>query len=123
MIPVLNRDEQPRPQQLAELAFPGYTVDMSAPLRERLNFINMATFISPEQRLKIVSSIKSENMSIHDAAKTFLITEDTIKKWIRKQTKNRDTSSTEVQRLKQQNQELKAIIGKMVHQQRMKKKS
>jgi transposase len=44
----------------------------------------MATFISPEQRAKILSAIKDEGMSIPDAAKTFLITEDTIRKWMRK---------------------------------------
>ncbi len=65
----------------------------------------MATHISSEQRAKIVSAIKDEGMSILDAAKTFLITENTIRKWLRKQTRNAHTSSTEVQRLKQENQE------------------
>ena len=83
----------------------------------------MATYISPEQRAKILSSIKDEGMSITDAAKTFLVKEETIKKWFRKQTKNSHTSSTEVQRLKQENQELKAIIGEMILHQKMKKKS
>ncbi len=82
----------------------------------------MATYISPEQRAKIISAVKDEGMSIIDAAKTFLITEDTIRKWLRKQTKNGHTSSTEVQRLKQENQELKAIIGEMILHQKMKKK-
>jgi len=81
----------------------------------------MATFISPEQRAKILSAIKDEGMSIIDAAKTFQVTEDTIKKWMRKQTKNSHTSSTEVQRLKQENQDLKAIIGEMVLHQKKKK--
>jgi len=81
----------------------------------------MATYINPEQRAKILSSIKDEGMSIPDAAKTFLITEDTIRKWMRKQTRNGHTSSTEVQRLKQENQELKAIIGEMVLHQKKKK--
>jgi transposase len=83
----------------------------------------MAQYISPEQRAKILSSIKDEGMSIPDAAKTFLIREDTVKKWMRRQTKNGHTSSTEVQRLKQENQELKAIIGEMILHQKMKKKS
>lgn len=83
----------------------------------------MATFISPEQRAKILSAIKDEGMSIVDAAKTFLVTEDTIRKWMRKQTKNGHTSSTEVQRLKQENQDLKAIIGEMVLHQKKKKGS
>lgn len=83
----------------------------------------MATFVSPEQRAKILSAVKDEGMSIPDAAKTFLIREETVKKWMRKQTKNGHTSSTEVQRLKQENQELKAIIGEMILHQKMKKKS
>jgi transposase len=83
----------------------------------------MATYVSPEQRAKILSSIKDEGMSIIDAAKTFLVTEDTIKKWMRKQTKNGHTSSTEVQRLKQENQDLKLIIGEMILHQKKKKGS
>jgi transposase len=83
----------------------------------------MATYVNAEQRAKILSSIKDEGMSIVDAAKTFLITEDTIKKWLRRQTKNSHTSSTEVQRLKQQVNELRLIIGKMIEHQEKKKNS
>jgi transposase len=83
----------------------------------------MATYVSSEQRAKILSAIKDEGMSIVDAAKTFLVTEDTIRKWMRKQTRNGHTSSTEVQRLKQENQDLKAIIGEMVLHQKKKKGS
>ena len=81
----------------------------------------MAQHVTAEQRAKILSAIKDEGMSIIDAAKTFLITEDTIKKWMRKQSKNGHTSSTEVQRLKQENQDLKTIIGEMVLHQKKKK--
>lgn len=83
----------------------------------------MAQYVSPEQRAKIISAIKDEGMGIPDAAKTFLVSESTIKKWLRRQTKNNHTSSTEVQRLKQENQELKAIIGEMILHQKLKKKS
>lgn len=82
---------------------------------------NMATHVSPDQRAKILSVINDEGMSIIDAAKTFLVTEDIIKKWMRKQLKNGHTSSTEVQRLKQENQELKTIIGEMALRQKKKK--
>ena len=81
----------------------------------------MATHVTPEQRAKILSAIKDEGMSITDAAKTFLVTEDTIKKWMRKQTKNGHTSSTEFQRMKQEIQELRAIIGKLIYHQEKKK--
>lgn len=83
----------------------------------------MATYISPEQRAKILSSIKDDGMSILDAATTYLVTEKTIRVWLRKQTRNAHTSSTEVQRLKQENQMLKEVIGEMILHQKMKKKS
>jgi transposase-like protein len=85
--------------------------------------MHMAQYITPEQRAKILSAIKDEGMSLPDAAKTFLVAESTLRKWVRKQTRNGHTSSTEVQRLKQENQELKAIIGEMILHQKMKKKS
>lgn len=83
----------------------------------------MAQYITPEQRAKILSAIKDEGMSLPDASKTFLVAEYTIRKWMRKQPKNGHTSSTEVQRLKQENQELKSIIGEMVLHQKMKRKN
>ncbi|MEQ1903121.1 MAG: helix-turn-helix domain-containing protein [Pirellulaceae bacterium] len=82
----------------------------------------MATHVNSEQRAKIISAVKDEGMSIPDAAKTFLIREDTIKKWLRKQTKNSHTSSTEVQRLRQRVQDLQVIIGEMVEHMKKKKK-
>jgi len=83
----------------------------------------MAQYISPEQRAKIISAVKDEGMSITDAAKTFLVVEQTIRRWLRKQTKNAHTSSTEMQRVKQENLLLKEIIGEMVLHQKTKRKS
>lgn len=82
----------------------------------------MAQYITPEQRAKVLSAIKDEGMSVPDAAKTFLVSESTLKKWVRKQTRNGHTSSTEVQRLRQEVQELRAIIGEMVYHDKRKKK-
>lgn len=82
----------------------------------------MAQYVTPEHRAKILSAIKDEGMSIPDAAKTFLISESTLQKWVRKQPRNGHTSSSEMQKLKQENQELKAIIGEMILHQKMKKK-
>jgi transposase len=82
----------------------------------------MAQYITPEQRAKILSAIKDEGMSLPDAAKTFLVSESTLRKWLRKQPRNGHTSSTEVQRLKQENQELKAIIGEMIYHDKKRKK-
>ena len=70
----------------------------------------------------LISAVKDDGMSIPDAAKTFLIREETIKKWLRKQTKNTHTSSTEVTRLNQENVELKAIIGEMILREKTKKR-
>lgn len=61
-------------------------------------------------------------MSIVDAAKTYSVTASTVRKWLRQQSRNAHTSSTEVQKLKQEVQELQAIIGKMVWQQETKRK-
>ena len=55
-------------------------------------------------------------MCIIDAAKTFLTTEATIKKLMEKQNRNDHSLSTELQKLKQENQELKAIIIEMARQ-------
>lgn len=82
----------------------------------------MATYVSPETRAKILSSIKDEGMSIIDAAKTFLVTEKTIRSWMKKQTRNAHTSSTEVQRLRQENQILKEMIGEIALHQKTKRK-
>lgn len=82
----------------------------------------MAQVFSPEQRAKILSSIKDEGMSIVDAAKTYLVTVGTIRKWLRQQSRNAHTSSTEVQKLRQEVAELQSIIGKMVWQQETKRK-
>ena len=72
----------------------------------------MAQYISPEQRAKILSAIKDEGMSIPDVAKTFLVAEKTVRRWLRKQTHNAHTSSTEVQKLREENQAPKAMILK-----------
>lgn len=82
----------------------------------------MAQVFSPEQRAKILSSIKDEGMAIVDAAKTYSVAASTIRKWLRTQSRNAHTSSTEVQRLRQEIQELQSIIGKMVWQQETKRK-
>ncbi len=83
----------------------------------------MSQYISPEHRAKVIASIKEDGMSIMDASKTHSIAEKTIRKWLRQQTRNAHTSSTEVQRLRQEVQDLRAIIGKAVYQQETKKKS
>lgn len=83
----------------------------------------MAQYISPEQRAKILSAIKDEGMSLVDAAQTFSVSVKTIRKWLRKQPRNAHTSSTEVDRLKRENQALKELVGDIVLRHKLNKKS
>lgn len=83
----------------------------------------MAQYISPEQRAQILSAIKDEGMSILDATKTYSVSEKTVRKWLRKQSRNAHTSSTEVERLKRENQALKELIGEIVLKHKLGKKS
>lgn len=83
----------------------------------------MSQYISPEARAKILSAIKDDGMAIIDAAKTYSISPKTIRKWMRKQTKNAHTSSTEMDRLKRENQALKELVGDIVLRHKLNKKS
>lgn len=62
-------------------------------------------------------------MGIEDAAKTYHVSIKTVKKWLRKQPRNAHTSSTEVERLKKENQALKELIGDIVLRHKLNKKS
>ena len=73
----------------------------------------METKITPEIRAKILSSIKDDGLAISEASKTYNITEETIKKWLRSTLDNAQTSSSEYLRLKRENQLLKEIIGNL----------
>lgn len=83
----------------------------------------MSQYVSPEQKAKIVSSVKDEGMSITEAAKIYLVSESTLRKWLRRQTKNAHTSTTEVQKLKEENRALKELIGDMVLNHKLKRKT
>lgn len=73
----------------------------------------MTTPITPEVRAKILSSIKDDGTAIAEAAKTYAIREDTIRRWLRGTIDNAHTSSSELVRLKRENQALKEIIGNL----------
>lgn len=83
----------------------------------------MSTFFSPETRAKIISAVKDEGMSIPEASKTFSVSEYTLRKWLRKQTRNAHTSSSEVQKLKDENRALKELIGDIILRHKLNKKS
>jgi len=61
-------------------------------------------------------------MGIVNAAKKHNISEKTIRKWMRKQTKNEHTSATEVEKLKRENQALKIMLGEIALNQQLKRK-
>lgn len=77
----------------------------------------MAQYIIPERKVEILSLIKAGKLSIAEAAKTLLITEDTIKRWIRIQSRSGRGPTTELQRLRRERQELKAIIQELKRRQ------
>lgn len=79
--------------------------------------------IAPEVRAKILSSIKDDGTSIADAAQTYSIHHDTIRKWLRQTTDNASTSTGELQRLRRENQVLKEIIGTLVLERESTKKN
>ena len=67
----------------------------------------MAQYISPKKRAEILSLITDDGMSVIDAAKTFSTTEKAVVKWLA------NYSRAEVQRLKQERKDLKAIIKEL----------
>lgn len=67
--------------------------------------------IAPEIRAKILSAIKDDGVSIMDAAQTYNIHHDTIRRWIKGTADNAATSTGELARLRRENQVLKEIIG------------
>jgi transposase len=64
----------------------------------------MAQFISRQKKEIILSAVKNEGMGIINAAKKHNVSEKTIRKWLRTQTKNEHTSTAEVEKLKRENQ-------------------
>lgn len=72
----------------------------------------MNQYVKPERRAKILSAIHDDGMSIGNAAKTFLVAEKTIFQWLLKQARGAHVGALEIQRLKQDNHQLKQIIGR-----------
>jgi len=83
----------------------------------------MATPITPELRAQIMSAIKDDGMTIQEAAQTSKVTEDTIRKWLRTSVDNAHTSSSELGRLRRENQVLKEIIGSLILERETAKKN
>lgn len=83
----------------------------------------MSTPITPEIRAKILSSIKDDGMSLTDAAQTYNLHHDTIRKWLRGSVDNAATSQGELSRLRRENQVLKEIIGTLILERESAKKN
>jgi len=79
--------------------------------------------LNPEIRAKIISAIKDDGMPIAEAAKTYNFKEDTIRKWLRSSIDNAHTSSSELYRLRKENQLLKEIIGSLMLEREASKKN
>lgn len=79
--------------------------------------------ITSETRAKVLTSVKDEGVSIESAAQTYNLHPDTIRKWLRLTADNTHTSSSELQRLRRENQVLKEIIGGIVFEREVAKKN
>lgn len=83
----------------------------------------MSTTIAPEIKAKILSVIKDDGKSIEEAAQTYNLHHDTIRKWLRGTADNASTSGGELLRLRRENQNLKEIIGSLILEREQAKKN
>jgi transposase-like protein len=83
----------------------------------------MSTTVPPEIKAKILSAIKDDGVLIADAAKTYNLHPDTIRKWIAGTADNAGSSSAEITRLRRENQSLKEIIGTLILEKESSKKN
>ena len=83
----------------------------------------MAAPIPEEMKAKILSSIKDDGLALSEASHTYNVTEETIRRWLRSTVDNGGTSSSELQRLRRENQTLKEIIGALLLEKETTKKN
>lgn len=81
----------------------------------------MTQFISPEKKEIILSATSSEGIGA--VAKKFRVSEKTLRKWMRKHTRNEHTSAAEVEKLKRDNQAMKILLGDILLNQQLKRKA
>ena len=70
-----------------------------------------------------MSSIKDDGTSIAEIAANYNIHEDTIRKWLRGTIDNVHTSTSELFKLRRENQVLKEIIGNLLVERELTKKN
>jgi len=83
----------------------------------------MAAPVPPEQRAEILGRIKAGTLSAADAAAQYGVSLGTIRKWIRKTVDNRHSSSSELLKMKKENQLLKEIVASFVLERELAKKN
>jgi transposase-like protein len=81
----------------------------------------MSTPVSPEVRAKILSAIKDDGASIADMAHTYNLHHDTIRRWLRSTADNAFSSTSELSRLRRENQVLKDTIITLILERETKK--
>lgn len=81
----------------------------------------MSQFISKEKK-EAITTFVNEGGGVAAAAKKFGVSEKTIRKWLRKKTKNEHTSAAEMEKLKRENQTLKVMLGDVALNHQLKRK-
>jgi len=85
----------------------------------------MATPFTPEQRAKIIASIKDDGMSIADVSKTYEVSENTLKKWVRETygMAQVHAGNNELHRLRRDIAILKEILANLLIERELARKS
>jgi transposase-like protein len=83
----------------------------------------MSTVVDPEVRAKILTSIKDNGATIQEMAQTYSLHEDTIRRWVKGTAENGRTSTSEISRLRRDNQALKEILGNLLLERELQKKN
>ena len=71
----------------------------------------MSEAIRAERKAEILAAIKDGNKTVAVAGQEFHIAPSTIRRWIKKKVDNAGSSSTEMQRLRKENQLLKEMLA------------
>lgn len=67
--------------------------------------------LTPERRVEIMAAMKERGLSANQAASEFHVGASTIRNWIKKKVDNAHSSSSEMIRLRRENQLLKEIVA------------
>lgn len=73
----------------------------------------MGKYINPTTKGQILATIKNDGVAVPDAATKFGVGATAIYRWLRTAADGTHTSLLEVNRLKQENRDLKELVGKL----------